>query len=252
MPVIEAKPQPATELDWPSHVPPPPRGDELPTDDGVPLETWRHRLAMNLLIDTLDDYWADRDDVCVAGNMFLYYSAHQKKHNDFRGPDVFVVTDTVRKERKSWVVWEEDGRLPDVVIELLSESTAAVDRGAKKRIYESVMRVPDYFLYDPFSYELEGYRLGPRGYEQLEANAAGRLPSAAVGLEIGVWRGVYANVEADWLRWYTTDGELLPTQAERTRIAEQERDATAERAQELEAKLAAYERRFGELGDDEG
>ena len=40
--------------------------------------------------------------------MFLYFSKTQAKNNDFRGPDVFVVMNTSRRERKSWVVWEED------------------------------------------------------------------------------------------------------------------------------------------------
>ena len=54
---------------------PPPTADELPGDDGLPMETARHREQMNLLIETLDAHWAERDDVCVGGNMFLYISA---------------------------------------------------------------------------------------------------------------------------------------------------------------------------------
>jgi Uma2 family endonuclease len=38
-----------------------------------------------------------------------------------------VVLDVPRRERKSWVVWEEE-KAPDVVIELLSESTAKKDK----------------------------------------------------------------------------------------------------------------------------
>ena len=67
-------------------------------------------------------------------------SALQAKKNDFRGPDVFVVMDTDRHERKSWVVWEEDGRTPDVVIEIMSASTEKNDRGDKKRIYAKLLR----------------------------------------------------------------------------------------------------------------
>jgi len=47
-----------------------------------------------------------------------------------------------KRERRSWVVWEE-GKAPDVVIELLSESTAEQDKNEKKLIYQSQLRVSD-------------------------------------------------------------------------------------------------------------
>ena len=138
-----------TNRGFPPWITPPPTVDELVTTDGEPMESNRHRLQMNLLVDTLDIYWADRQDVFVGGNMFLYFSVVQAKKNDFRGPDVFVVQDTVRRDRKAWVVWEEGGKLPDLIVELLSESTAAEDRGRKKRIYGQVLKIPEYILFDP-------------------------------------------------------------------------------------------------------
>jgi len=48
------------------------------------------------------------------------------------------------------VVWEE-GKAPDVIIELLSESTATQDKTVKKEIYQNQMRFPEYFWYDPFN-----------------------------------------------------------------------------------------------------
>lgn len=56
------------------------------------------------------------------------------RNEDYRGSDMFVVLDVPRKERKSWVLWEEE-KAPDVVIELLSESTAQKDKEEKKLIY---------------------------------------------------------------------------------------------------------------------
>lgn len=123
------------------------------------MESERHRAQMDLLIEALKLFWHDRDDVYVAGNMAIYFSELQAKKNDFRGTDVFVVLDTNRRERKSWVVWQEDGRTPDVVIELLSESTEAVDRGEKMRVYAKLLHVSEYYLFDPFSGALEAYTL---------------------------------------------------------------------------------------------
>jgi Uma2 family endonuclease len=111
---------------------PPPRGEDLPYSDGEPMESDRHVRQMMMLITTLEDAWRERDDFFVAGNMFVY-NDRQIRSNDFRGPDVFVVLDVESKGRKSWVAWQEGGRLPDVVIEVTSESTAHVDRGEKMR-----------------------------------------------------------------------------------------------------------------------
>src|SRR5262249_3419950 len=107
----------------------PPGEDELPSDDGEPMETNEHRLQMVLLIQSLKEAWARREDFFIGGNMFVYFSETQVTHNDFRGPDVFVVLGTSRRSRKSWVAWGEQGKLPDVVIELLSFRTRHVDRG---------------------------------------------------------------------------------------------------------------------------
>ena len=255
---------------WPPWLKRPPTIDELVTEDGEPMETWRHREQMNLLIHSLELHWADRDDFFVSGNMFLYFSALQAKKNDFRGPDVFVVLGTERRERKAWVVWEEDGRVPDIVIELTSESSEAVDRGEKMRIYGRVLHVPEYYIYDPFSGELEGHASGVASsdYVRLEPGEQGRLCSEGLGLELGVWQGTHLGVEAPWLRWHTPEGALLPTaqehaaeaeqgraeaeqgraEAEQGRVeAEQGRAEAEARAESLEARLAAYEGRFGPL-----
>ncbi len=60
------------------------------------------------------------------------------------------------------MAWEEGGKLPDVVIELLSDTTESVDRGVKMKIYAEQMRVPVYLLYHPLDKRFEGYSLDPR------------------------------------------------------------------------------------------
>ena len=44
----------------------------------------------------------------MAGNLTIYFNPNQLKTQDFRGPDFFVVLDTDDRERKSWVVWQEN------------------------------------------------------------------------------------------------------------------------------------------------
>jgi Uma2 family endonuclease len=211
----------------------PPTQDELPYSDGEPMESWRHVLQLRLLLDILMLAWEHRDDVFVGANMFVYYSPHQVKTEDYRGPDMFVVLGVPRGDRKSWVVWEEQ-KGPDVVIELLSDTTAHLDRTEKKQIYQDRLRVPEYFWYDPYSGELAGWALREGVYEQIRSDADGSLSSPLLGLRLVRWQGEYDRVEATWLRFATPDGTLLPTPVE-VNIAARGRIA------ELEARLARYE-----------
>ncbi len=220
----------------------PPTQDELPYSDGVPMESERHVLQMQLLMDTLRSHWSDRD-VFIGGNMFVYFSLQQVRNRDFRGPDFFVVLDVPRGERKSWVIWEE-GKGPDVVIELLSESTAEEDQGRKMRVYQDRMRVPEYYWYDPFSAELAGFKLSNRQYAPLAPDDTGRLSSDTLGLRLTRWTGTYKSLEATWLRFAQPDGTLLPT-------TDEQAEAAQRRAAELEARLARYRERFGDLDDTE-
>lgn len=85
----------------------PPTQEELPYDDGVPMESARHKAQMDLLIDGLRPWLSQRGDGFVGGNMFVYYSLAQVRNQDFKGPDFFAVLDVPQGERESWVVWEE-------------------------------------------------------------------------------------------------------------------------------------------------
>jgi Uma2 family endonuclease len=229
-----------------SFEPVPPRGEDLPCDDGEPMETERHRAQMNLLIDTLRESWRDRADIYVAGNMAIYFSETQARRNDFRAPDFFVVLDTERRERKRWVVWEEEGRTPDVIVEITSESTEHVDRGTKMAIYARVLRVPFYAIFDPFLSRLDAFRLDAahRSYLPIDRDERGYCWCEPLGLWLGVVEGVWKEVEAPWLRWIDSQGSILLADGERAvreaeRAAREAERATleAERANRAEAEL---------------
>jgi Uma2 family endonuclease len=225
-----------------------PGQDDLPSEDGEPMESLFHDAQDALLKDSLIDHYGDRPDVFVGGNMFVYFSEHQVKKNDFRGPDVFIVLDVEpkdpsRKDRKSWVAWEEGGRLPDVVIEVTSESTALVDRGEKKRIYSRIWRTPAYFIFDPDTEKLEGFGFGAshRDYEALVPDEHGDLPVAPLGLKLGLRRTRYRNQDRFFVRWLDAGGQPLPTAQERAEQererAEQERERAEQERERAEAAL---------------
>jgi len=199
------------------------------------MESELHLTQLIVLLECLKWWWRDKQDFFAAGNLSIYYRKRSPKSGRmvrkklaFHGPDFFVVLGArPRPPRNSWVVEDEDGKFPNVIVEVLSKSTSAIDRGKKKTIYQNDFKTPEYFLYDPVTTKLEGYRLKGARYAALPANLAGRLRSEQLGLLLGVHEGR--------LRFFTPGGKLVPLPAE-VALAEQ---ARAERAEQTNAELEA-------------
>jgi Uma2 family endonuclease len=200
------------------------------------LESYAHLQQILILLQSLEWLWQDRNDYFAAANLSIYYSPNQKKSEDFRGPDFFVVLGTERRlERKSWLVWGEGGKYPDVIVEILSPSTAKIDRGEKKQIYQDIFRTPDYFWFDPETLELQGFRLMEGQYQAIEPTDRGWLWSDRLGLFLGIYQ--------QQLRYFNREAELIPTPAE---VAKQERQEKVLALQQIEQLKS----RLRELGAD--
>jgi Uma2 family endonuclease len=205
----------------------------LPPDnlysDEPPLETDLHLQQIILFLECLNWWWRDRTDFYASGNLTIYYSIEQLKTRDFRGPDFFVVLGVERRPRKSWMVWEEGGKTPNVIIEVLSESTAEVDRTLKKQIYQDVLKVYDYFWFDPESQEFCGFCLVGGQYQAIEPNPQGYLWSEQLQLFLGV--------HANRLRFFSAEGSLIPSPLEAALAEQQQKEQAQSRAERLAAKL---------------
>lgn len=210
-----------------------PEDIELPEEDGEPLESNWHRAQMNLLIDIVYYRWRDRNDFFAGGNMFIYYSLRQARNRDYKGPDFFLVKNIESgHSRPKWVVWEEDGRYPNVIVELMSPTTRHEDLGNKKTLYEQTFKTGNYFCYDPDTEELFGWTFNGEGvYRPLEPDEDGRLWSSELEAWIGLWSGKYLETPDLWLRLFDEDGNLLPTTAEAAQIEADKAKAVAEAAQ---------------------
>ncbi|MEH2139860.1 Uma2 family endonuclease [Nostoc sp.] len=205
-----------------------PPGDIL--SDEPPLESNLQRDRIDLLIRILKLWWRERQNFYTSGNLTIYYSHNQKKSEYFRGPDFFVFLGTEKKDRKSWVVWQEDGKYPNLILEILSSSTTAVEKGLKKQVYQDTFRTPDYFGFHPVTMELQGFHLFDGKYQKIQVTTDGRLWSQQLELYLGVYEGK--------LRFFTTENQLILSSEE---LAEQERlraEQAEERAQQAEQELA--------------
>ena len=207
------------------------------------MESSQHYAQLALLVACLDWLWQDKTDFFIGANLTIYFSREQLKNRDFRGPDFFLVKGTQKRPRKSWVVWEEGGQYPDLIIELLSESTANVDRTLKKELYQTRFRTPEYFWFSPETQEVEGYRLVNQVYERIAPD------------EVGYWSqvlGLYLVVQDEQLRYASAAGERVPTPTEAAQqaIAEaQQASAEAQRASAEAQRASAEAQRESDRAD---
>ncbi|MBW4553697.1 MAG: Uma2 family endonuclease [Aphanocapsa sp. GSE-SYN-MK-11-07L] len=205
--------------------------------DEPPLETDWHREQIDLLIRLLKYWWRDRPDFYISGNLTVYYNEQQLKQRDFRGPDVFVVLGTEKRDglrptvghRRSWTIWSEGGKYPNLVIELLSSSTATIDRGKKKDLYQDVWRVPNYFWFHPETLEFAGFDLVNSQYQAITPTEAGWLWSDQLELYLGIYERQ--------LRWFSTEGQLIPLPEEAERLAKEQAQQAEQQAKQRAERL---------------
>ena len=195
------------------------KGDLLRFGTAVP-EPWDYRPMPPFALDG-DGYliadWVPKTDAYLE-RMLAYGSVLKSHYRDrvvgvdlampyvegcpgkMVSPDLFVALAAEDRDDLDWYkLWEEPP--PDFVLDDLSPAngrSGAVD----KRVLYRRLGVREYWLFDETGTRLPddaasrpgdllvGYRLGGDGYAPICANAAGRLPSAALGLELTMRDGL--------------------------------------------------------------
>jgi Uma2 family endonuclease len=237
---------------------------EDPEEPGLPDEF--HLLQPELLRLTFQppNYSADR--IFTASDLNLYYDSTHPQW--YKRPDWFGVLGVSRlyEERDlrlSYVTWQEAVN-PFVVVELLSPGTEAEDLGQRLRdvsqppnkwtVYEQILRIPYYVVFDRYTNEFQVFGLMMGRYQPLPI-AAQEVPVQGVWLEeaelgLGLWEGSYQGMQRLWLRWYDRDQHWIPTpteaanqraeqQAQRAEQEAQRAGQEAQRAERLAARLRA-------------
>jgi Uma2 family endonuclease len=212
---------------------------DYPSSDGKPMaETPLHMRVMMDLIQTLIAWFAAKPRVYVWGNLFLYYVPGDPRKNV--APDVMVVKGVAKhRPRDVFKVWEE-GRSPCTIIEVSSRKTRTEDEKTKFQLYQDVLKVNEYFLFDPRAQylkpPLKGYRLHRGVYEPIEAEA-GRLPSKELGLhlerheqELRLW-----NPATEL--WLPTPDEVIKQEMQARQQAEQRWKQAEQGRQQAEAEV---------------
>ena len=180
--------------------------EQTSSHQSIKIEGDGHLRQIIILLQCLELWWGNRNDFYAAGNLSINYSPRQPKPTEFPAPDFFVVRNVERKPRQNWDVWEEDGKYPNIILELLSDSTENIDKEFKKQIYQDTFRTPEYFWFHPQTLEFAGFILVGGIYQPIEPNEQGWLWSQQLSLFLGV--------HDDRLRYFTNEGFIILTPEE--------------------------------------
>lgn len=207
---------------------------EDPEEPGLPDEY--HLLQPQLLRYTFRPANYPEDEIFVASDLNLYYNVRHPMW--YKRPDWFAVVGVPRlyeqrELRLSYVVWQE-GVNPFVVVELLSPGTEKEDLGqtlrevnqppTKWEVYERILRVPFYIVFDRYTDQLRVFQLLGSSYSELNLSEP-RVWINDIQLGLGLWQGVYHGISRLWLRWYDAQGNwiLTPEEGERQGVERERR-----------------------------
>lgn len=267
------------DIKWANGVPLPPGrllnraelralGDcDLPCSDETPMDSHEQWLAVLYTFSVLAARYRGRKNVSVHANMFLYYEAQDVRDAEGRlprgitmheradgrlvawvAPDVLVAFDRPRRERrKSYRTWDDDGKVPDFVMEVASDSSYRDDYNYKATLYER-LGVAEYFIFDSRSTvahpRLTAFRLNAAGrFDELQP-----MPQEGVRSEV---LGLIAHVVDERLRWrdpvLKEDLRDYIESEDARKMAERDRDDAERNRGKAERALAESEERVAEL-----
>jgi hypothetical protein len=155
--------------------------------------------------------------------------------------------------RRSYVLWKENVK-PAVLIEYSSEDgTKERDRTpyeGKFWIYEQAVQGAYYAIFVVETGELEVHKLQKGKYRRMVPNKRGQYRIEPLGVDLGVWQGLFYNEMAPWLRWYDTDGNLLPIGDERAEEERRKAEEALRRADNQQRRAEQFAAKLREPGID--
>ena len=163
---------------------------EYPDTDGKPMadNSWQ-AITMHYAGPALAIHFRGRG--FVATDLLVYYREGDKRARV--APDVMVVLGVDGSHRRNYRIWAEGGRVPDFVMEVVSDSRQERDAMEKRTLYAE-LGVWEYFRYAPLSrrmagmsgHRLVGEVLREGRWEALPRLGEERIRSEVLGLDLRV------------------------------------------------------------------
>jgi len=202
-----------------------------PETDGEPMAENTTQFEWIVLIKSgLDAAFADRDDVFIAGDLLWY--PEEGKPELRMAPDVLAVVGRPKGHRGSYLQWQEEKVPIQVVFEILSPGNRYAEMRKKFNFYQKY-GVEEYYLYDPFSNDLEIYV------------RAGELLIPVPADECRDWTSPLLGIRLEWtpdtLTLFRPDGKRFLNYVELSKFGD-----TVEKLAEEQKQRAEEERQRAE------
>lgn len=158
---------------------------------------------LSLWLAALIRFWGEKHKL---GRTYVPNYSVKLNETTAREPDIFFVrAEHLDRVHDTFVLGAAD-----LIVEVTSPSTRAVDRGAKYYEYEAA-GVPEYWLIDPIRKRVEAHRLSTRGdYERVALGDPEVLESESLpGMRIPVewlWRNPLPELHEVFEMWRTSPG----------------------------------------------
>lgn len=244
-----------TETLHPIALPPQfPDHTQLPESDGTFVKNFQEHPQSLILTDsissTLQRLHPD-GQYCIGQDCGIYWRETDPPEKGAEAPDWFYVPGVPPKLngeiRRSYVLWREY-ITPTIALEFASgdgseernrtplsrSAQGELKKPGKFWVYERVMRIPFYGIYEVNNGTLEVYHLIEGIYQKMTPNERGHYPIAPMEIELGLWRGTYLNnPEQLWLRWWDLGGNLLLTGKEEADLERQKRQQLTQKLRSL-------------------
>jgi Uma2 family endonuclease len=182
----------------------------LVTEDDTPVDNFQSEKQQRLLVEPLYSSWSPDVSFIAAANVGLFYAVKE----DPLVPDallslrVQMPADWSQKKNRSYFVWE------------FGSNRKGQELGSKKDAYARV-GIAYYAVFDPLSQiqtsdQMNGERLKVfvlTGGQYRELSQPFWLET--VGLGLTLWDGEFEGQSGIWLRWCSSNGQVIPTGKER-------------------------------------
>lgn len=97
-------------------------------------------------------------------------------------------------------------------------------------------------IYEVEKAAIEMYHLVDGTYRPITPNEEGRYVIEPLGVQLGIWHGVFLSLDLPWMRW-DAQGKLLLTGSERAQQERTKREAAEARAERERTEREAAEAR---------
>jgi Uma2 family endonuclease len=234
---------------------------QLPDSDGTFVKNFQEHPQSLILTDSIGQILQERHpdgQYAIGQDCGIYWRETEPAEQGAEAPDWFYVPNVPPnidgQIRRSYVLWREH-IAPLIALEFASGNgdeerdrtplsrtdEGVVTKPGKFWVYERVMRIPYYGIYQVNNGRLEVYRLIDGYYQLLELNQRGHFPIAPLGVELGLWQGSYQNQTMLWLRWWDEEGNLLLIGDERAQLERLRGEQQRERAEQERLRAESAE-----------